>query len=190
MSFSDMKLVRQWRVYAGPKDERLEAENCRIYRIGFLLLSFGVLIFLLYEATAKQVAWVHDNFPAHPGVFVSPSELVLLVWFIATMVVCCALQSRKGFVETNRFGQTDVFPMGYFSIIAALSGAASAVVIAALRCIAELQIVSTAEVFWAANCALGLLFGAVVFAFTLLGFYLQFKSAKKYRERIDDTLGE
>lgn len=190
MSFSDMKLVRQWRAYAGPKDERLEAENCRIYRIGFLLLSFGVLLFFFYEATAAQVAWVHSNYSGQLKVFASSSELALLLWFLATMVVCCVLQSRKGFVETNRFGQTDAFPMRYFAIIAAMTGVASALVIAGMRCIAELQIVAPGEVFWAANFAFGLLFGAVVFAATLLGFYWQFKSAKKHREKLDDSLGE
>ena len=41
MKFEDLKLVQKWREYAGPKDERLEAESAKIYKIGFVLLSFG-----------------------------------------------------------------------------------------------------------------------------------------------------
>lgn len=44
MKFEDLKLVQKWREYAGPKDERLEAESAKIYKIGFVLLSFGMLM--------------------------------------------------------------------------------------------------------------------------------------------------
>ena len=36
MKFEDLKLVQKWREYAGPKDERLEAESAKIYKIGFV----------------------------------------------------------------------------------------------------------------------------------------------------------
>ena len=49
MKFEDLKIVKKWREYAGPKDERLEAENAKIYKIGFVLLSFGMLMILLYQ---------------------------------------------------------------------------------------------------------------------------------------------
>lgn len=190
MSMSDMKLVRQWRAYVGPRDERLEAENCRIYRIGFLLLSFGMLLFFLYNVMASQVAWVHSDSSAHIELFSSPLDFALFLWFLVTMVICCVLQSRKGFVETNRFGQTDTFPIGYFALIAGISGGVSALVLAAMRCIAELQIVRADEVFWLANFCIGLVFGVSIFAATLLGFYLQFRSAKKHRAKIDAALDE
>ena len=35
MKYEDLKLVQKWREYAGPKDERLEAENAKIYKIGW-----------------------------------------------------------------------------------------------------------------------------------------------------------
>ena len=190
MSISDMKIVRQWRAYAGPKDERLEAENCRIYRIGFLMLSLGVMLFLLYGVTASQVAWVHSDSATRVEAFPDPLDFALLLWFLTTMVVCCALQGRKGFVETNRFGQTDVFPIGYFALIAGISGAASALVLGAMRCVAELQIVSADEVFWVANFCIGFMFGVVIFVGTLLGFYFQFRIAKGNRAKIDDALDE
>ena len=39
MKFEDLKLVQKWREYAGPK-----AESAKIYKIGFVLLSFGMLM--------------------------------------------------------------------------------------------------------------------------------------------------
>lgn len=35
MKLQNMKLAQKWREYAGPKDERLEAENAKIYKLGF-----------------------------------------------------------------------------------------------------------------------------------------------------------
>ena len=53
MKYEDLKIVQKWREYAGPKDERLEAENAKIYKIGFALLSFGMLMIFLpvYNST-------------------------------------------------------------------------------------------------------------------------------------------
>lgn len=56
MKFEDLKIVQKWREYAGPKDERLEAESAKIYKIGFVLLSFGMLMIFFYQFIARQVA--------------------------------------------------------------------------------------------------------------------------------------
>ena len=61
MKLQNMKLAQKWREYAGPKDERLETENAKIYKLGFMLLSFGMLTLLVYQIMAQQVAWVHDG---------------------------------------------------------------------------------------------------------------------------------
>ena len=60
MKMQNMKIVQKWREYAGPKDERLEAENAKIYTFGFILLSFGMLALLAYQIIAQQVIWVHN----------------------------------------------------------------------------------------------------------------------------------
>ena len=36
MKLQNMKLAQKWREYAGPKDERLETENAKIYKLGFM----------------------------------------------------------------------------------------------------------------------------------------------------------
>lgn len=55
MKMQNMKIVQKWREYAGPKDERLEAENAKIYEFGFILLSFGMLALLAYEIIANRL---------------------------------------------------------------------------------------------------------------------------------------
>ena len=54
--FENTKIMRKWREYAGVPDERLEAESCKIYRVGFMMLAFGMLFYFVYRMMAQQVA--------------------------------------------------------------------------------------------------------------------------------------
>lgn len=190
MKFEDLKLVQKWREYAGPKDERLEAENAKIYKLGFGLLSFGMLIILFYEIIARQVAWVHSDASEMPHLFATPAEAAMYAWFVIVMLICVVLQTRKGYVDTNRFGQTEHLPVGYFLLVSGLSGAALALVIAAMRCIAEAQIVPLESVFWLANLATGVFCGATIFAATFAALCATFFTAKKRRAKIEAELDD
>ena len=124
MKYEDLKIVQKWREYAGPKDERLEAENAKIYKIGFVLLSFGMLMIFFYQFIARQVAWVHSDASEMPHGFATPFEAAMYLWLVLVMLICAGLQTRKGYVDTNRFGQTEHLPVGYFLLVSGLSGAA------------------------------------------------------------------
>lgn len=104
MKLQNMKLAQKWREYAGPKDERLETENAKIYKLGFMLLSFGMLTLLVYQIMAQQVAWVHDGAGEAFRLFANPVDAVMYAWLFIVMTVCAVLQTRKGYVDTNRFG--------------------------------------------------------------------------------------
>lgn len=179
MKFEDLKLVQKWREYAGPKDERLEAESAKIYKIGFVLLSFGMLMIFFYQFIARQVAWVHSDASEMPHGFATPFEAAMYLWLVLVMLICAGLQTRKGYVDTNRFGQTEHLPVGYFLLVSGLSGAAFALVIAAMRCIAEAQIVPLESVFWLANLATGVFCGATIFAATFAALCATFFHGEK-----------
>ena len=188
MKMQNMIIVQKWREYAGPKDERLEAENAKIYEFGFILLSFGMLALLAYEIIAQQVAWVHNGANNAFHLFASPVDAAMYAWLFIVMLICAVLQTRKGYVDTNRFGQTDHLPAGYFLLIAGITGAASALAIAAMRCIAEAQIVPFEDIFWAANLATGVVFGVTIFAATFGALCLAFYEAKHRRAKIEAEL--
>lgn len=188
MKFEDLKIVQKWREYAGPKDERLEAENAKIYKLGFVLLSFGMLLILLYQFIARQVAWVHSDASEMPHGVVTPFEAAMYLWLVLVMLICAGLQTRKGYVDTNRFGQTEHLPVGYFLLVSGLSGAAFALVIAAMRCIAEAQIVPLESVFWVANLATGVVYGATIFVVTFVLLCATFFSTKRRRAKIETEL--
>ena len=188
MKMQNMRIVQKWREYAGPKDERLEAENAKIYTLGFMLLSFGMLALLVYQIIAQQVAWVHNGGNGAFHLFASPVDAAMYAWLFIVMLVCAVLQTRKGYVDTNRFGQTDRLPASYFLLVAGLSGVASALAIAAMRCIAEAQIVPFEGIFWAANLATSVVFGILIFAATFGALCLAFYDAKHHRAKIEAEL--
>ena len=188
MKFEDLKIVQKWREYAGPKDERLEAEIAKVYKIGFYLLSFGMLMILFYEILARQVAWVHSSSSEMPHLFATPFEAAMYAWLVIVMLICVVLQTRKGYVDTNRFGQTEHLPVGYFLLLCGISGVTSALVIAAMRCIAEAQIVPLESVLWAANLVTGALYGLIIAIVTFATLCAVYFSAKKCRAKIGAEL--
>lgn len=190
MKLSETKIARKWREYAGPKDERLEAESAKVYKTGFILLAFGMLVLLVYQMMAQQVAWVHGVSGASYSLFENPLEALMYAWLVVVSVICVCMQTRKGYVDTNRFAQTEKFPLGYFTLIAGLTGAVSALALAAMRCIAEQFLEPFDGIYWGGNLACGIVFGVFVFVVTLFGFYLSFVSAKSNRKRIEKRLGD
>ena len=132
MKLNNMKLARKWREYAGPKDERLEAENAKIYKLGFMLLSFGMLTLLVYQIMAQQVAWVHDDTDEAFRLFANPVDAVMYAWLFIVMLICAVLQTRKGYVDGLQWAVLSEFSLGYRS-----SGQSSSASIFARRCFAS-----------------------------------------------------
>lgn len=189
MKWTDLTLVRKWQEYVGPKDERLEAEELRMYKTGFLLLSSGMLVLFIYQIMAQQVAWIHEGDEGVYHVFANPTETAMYVWFVVVMVACAVMQARKGYVDTNRFGQTEKFPAQYFALISGLSSLVSIVAVFLMRTIAEVQLVPIDQVLFGPNLAVGVVFGVLIFLLTYAGFYLQYRSAKNARNKMDAAAG-
>ena len=109
MKMQNMRIVQKWREYAGPKDERLEAENAKIYTLGFMLLSFGMLALLVYQIIAQQVAWVHNGGNGAFHLFASPVDAAMYAWLFIVMLVCAVLQTRKAICKTLHVTLNDLF---------------------------------------------------------------------------------
>lgn len=121
MKYEDLKIVQKWREYAGPKDERLEAENAKIYKIGFVLLSFGMLMIFFYQFIARQVAWVHSDASEMPHGFATPFEAAMYLWLVLVMLICAGLQTRKGYVDTIVLGKPSIFLLDISCLSAVLA---------------------------------------------------------------------
>ncbi len=126
-----------------------------------------MLALLAYEIIAQQVAWVHNGANNAFHLFASPVDAAMYAWLFIVMLICAVLQTRKGYVDTNRFGQTDHLPAGYFLLIAGITGAASALLpLPPCDASPRRKIVPFEDIFWAANLATGVVFGVTIFAAT------------------------
>ncbi|MFR1640659.1 MAG: hypothetical protein ACLSVD_16880 [Eggerthellaceae bacterium] len=189
-----MNLIEQWKAYQGPKDERIEVEMNRIYRTGFLMLTGGYVVYLYYSLALGQAQMMADMEATGTGsmTFDLPSML-LFAWFMVVMLCCAARQVRKGFVDDGRFAETDVFPGGYFSLVAGLAAVSAGLLAALVRMLAMFQVGATCDWWLSAtlvgSALVGTFVAILVFGSCLLAFYLSFRAAKTRRDKALRSLG-
>lgn len=181
-----MKFAQQWRACASPKDERVEAESNRVYKLGFVMLSFGVLVYLYYDWSLKQAMWMRDVLANGTGrMEFTTADLFLCGWFALTMIVGMVLLVRKGFGDDNRFAEVEQFPIGHYALTSIAFTVAVDVVATGLRVLAEFQVLDAGEIMWPAvafGSVLALVVGIPLF---LLGYWVAFKSAQSRRKQLE-----
>ncbi len=185
-----MKLVKLWNEYMGPKDERIEAEYGRIYKVGYIILAIGTCICLFYGIILDQVAYVADK-PIHTAIgenIFSPTYLLLIVLLISGIIPSW-LQIRAGIASNHsRMAEVDHIPWGYVLLCSALIGVALGICVFVLRVIAEIQIVGLADVLWFGDMAIGIVIGSIGFAAGMICFGTSFASAIKRRKQLESEL--
>ena len=187
-----MKIIERWREHRGSVDERVEAESNRVYKLGFVMLSFGVLVYLYYDWSLKQAMCMRDVLANGAGrMEFTSADLFLYGWFALTMIVGMVLLVRKGVR-----GRQPVRPKPSSSPSATMSIASIAFAVAVdvlttgLRVLAEFQVLGAGEIMWPA-VAFGSVFALVAgIPLFLLGFWVAFKSAQSRRRQLDMRLGE
>lgn len=136
-----MKIIERWREHRGSVDERVEAESNRVYKLGFVMLSFGVLVYLYYDWSLKQAMCMRDVLANGAGrMEFTSADLFLYGWFALTMIVGMVLLVRKGFGDDNRFAEAEQFPIGYYAIASIAFAVAVDVLTTGLRVLAEFQV--------------------------------------------------
>lgn len=183
---------REWRRHFGPKDERIEAEMNRIYKTGFIMLALGWIALLYYGMLLKQVEAINSLEASGSGTMTFGFlELAFWVWPILTCSVLAVMQCRKGFVDTNRFGETDVFPSEYFMLISAVVGVCAGLAVFALRILANLQVVGGVDGLTVIGAAImSSCIAVLLFAGSLLAFYLTFLAARRRRRALESELDD
>lgn len=177
-----MKLVQRWKAYAGPIDERVEAESNRVYKIGFVMLSIGMLVYMYYDWTLKQAAFMRDVLATGSGrMDFTSADLFLYGWFALTMLVGIVLLCRKGFSDDNRFAEADKFPAVHYMLVSVVLVAIADVLATAIRVLAEFQVLGAAGIMWS-SVAFGSVFMVVAgIPFGLLVFWVGFNTARNRR---------
>lgn len=181
-----MKFAQQWRACAGPKDERVETESNRVYKLGFVMLSFGVLVYLYYDWSLKQAMCMRDVLANGTGrMEFTTADLFLCGWFALTMIVGMVLLVRKGFGDDNRFAEVEQFPIGHYALTSIAFAVAVDVLATGLRVLAEFQVLGAGEIMWPAVAFGGVLAFVVGIPLFLLGYWVAFKSAQSRRKQLE-----
>ena len=167
--------------YRGNRDERIVAEMNKIYKNGFIALSYGLVVYLVYGLMKSQVLLVNG---ITDSASIPLSQTILHGWFLVVMIACVIATTGKGFVDDGRFAETGSFPLGYFLLCSIAAALATGVGSALLRMLAELEIVGPDGILWVADIAIALVFSTVTFLFCLLGCYLSFVAAKRRRDTL------
>lgn len=186
MKLENAYIVRKWREYVGPEDERLKAEDARICRIALIVLMAGICALIVFDYQYNQILWVRGI--SDTPVFLSGLGSAMFVLLVAVCATSLIAQIRKGYTDTHRFGQADSFPAGYFALISGIAAASTALLIGIMRCGIELTLVDASEVYWMANFFVGLVYGGVIFTLTCVFFYAAYRSAKRNRLKAEAEL--
>lgn len=183
-----MSIKSKWNAYVGPKDERLEAEENKVYAKACKVLLVLCLVTMYYTQRLITVAhWeglVSDKFAfgtLRPDLFLSIMVIIVCVWIVGRF-------TKRGAFDSNRFAQTDEFPVGYAALCSAAGGVGCGVGVFVMNVLAEVQILGLGGTFWMQNALIGLFLGTVVFALCMPVYYYVFRSAKKNREKAEALL--
>lgn len=163
-------------LFSAPKDERIRAEINNIYRIGYMVLTFGIA----FDIILQIVESVPDG-----ATFFRPVEFTV---FIVANVICLFLMIRKGLGDDNRYAEEEYFHHAHYLRVAILAGLASALVISGLITWrwASVGIDSLALI---ALITAGSVFLSTAPAIYALN-YLVFRLAKKRRKQIEQSEDE
>lgn len=185
-----MNLIERWNAYMGPKDERLVAENNRCMRVGYIILLAGAGIAAYYGIMVNQVADTTDTAiytAVGQGVF--PVSNVILIALLVSCLVTLALEMKAGVVDEHvRMAAIDRVPWDFCVIVGLISGALLGVITASMRMLAEWQIVGAANITWAGDIAIGVVFFGMAFALGTFGTAAFIASAIKQRQLLEQEL--
>ena len=186
-----MKLIQHWEAYRGPKDERVEAETNRIYKVGFIMLSIGLVLYMYYGSALKQATYMRDVMATGTGkVVIASSDLFLYGWVLLTAIVCIVLQCRKGFTDNGRFAEAETFPIGYYALRSCFVSVIVGMLTPAIRVLAEFQILGADGIMWWAAAFPGVFVAVAMFLMLMFLFWTGFKTAQSRRKQLEMRLGE
>ena len=102
------------KLFCKAKDERVVAEINRIYKIGFHLLSFGILADILLQAIGVRL---EGSTVVDSSINLIEFAVLMLAWAVSLF-----LMSRKGLMDDNAFAEADRFPLKIYFAQGVLAG--------------------------------------------------------------------
>ena len=175
--------MKKRKIWKATDDERVLSESGRIYRIGFWVLSAGILLDVLIKL-ALYLPGSRQTWGLFPLVGMEGAIL------IAALLLCALLAAGRGILTLGADPEAERFPARHYALVSLGVGLGLSVVSLLLR--------AAFYPHWEFDTgALVLVFGAVVFFVTAVTFlicfsasYLLFRLAKRRRGRWRDAEDE
>lgn len=187
-----MYLTRKWNEIMGPKDERLEAQECRSARASACILLVGATISLYYAIMLNQVASTTDRpILTELGETLVPVQALLTLTILVAGFASIGMQLKSGtFSSYKRFAEVDRIPWDYVALFAVFCGVVVGLLTSVMRIVAEAQIVGFANIAWAGDLAMGVVFFGMGFAVGFVAIACTIRDAIKRRHALERELEE
>lgn len=185
-----MFLVKKWNEIMGPKDERLEAEENKVYKVMANILMVGCVVTLYYNRSLQQVADVTE----HPiftslGQSIDLTQWLLILTILAGCITAVSMQTKAGYFSTRkRFAEIDHVPWDFVVLVSVAAGLVLGILTCGLRILAEIQIVGVENVMWFADIAIGGVFFTMGFVLCLAFVGYAVHDAIKRRRKLESEL--
>lgn len=166
------------------KDERVVAEINRIYKIGFHLLSFGILADILLQAIGVRL---EGSTVVDSSINLIEFAVLMLAWAVSLF-----LMSRKGLMDDNAYAEADRYPWKHYLLQGVLAGAGAAAVVCVIQFFSGAAWASMSVPYILLVFAAQLMFMVpITTVLVLLLTYVSFRyAAKRRRDTMEEQTGD
>ncbi|HIX11380.1 MAG TPA: hypothetical protein H9739_07345 [Candidatus Agathobaculum pullistercoris] len=165
------------------KDERVVAEINRIYKIGFHLLSFGILADILLQAIGVRL---EGSTVVDSSINLIEFAVLMLAWAVSLF-----LMSRKGLMDDNAFAEADRYPWKHYLVQGLLAGAGAAAVVCIIQFFSGAAWASMSVPYILLAFASQLIFMVpAVTILLLLITWVSFRYARERRRKTEQAIGD
>lgn len=172
------------KLFPKSKDERVVAEINRIYKIGFHLLSFGILADILLQAIGVRL---EGSTVVDSSINLIEFAVLMLAWAVSLF-----LMSRKGLMDDNAFAEADRYPWKHYLLQGVLAGAGAAAVVCVIQFFSGAAWASMSVPYILLVFAAQLMFMVpITTVLVLLLTYVSFRyAAKRRRDTMEEQTGD
>lgn len=172
------------KLFPKAKDERVVAEINHIYKIGFHVLSFGILVDIILQAVGIRFE----------GTTMGDSSINLLEFAVVMLswILCTVLMGRKGMMDDNAYAEADRYPWKHYLLQGVLAGAGAAAVVCVIQFFSGAAWASMSVPYILLVFAAQLMFMVpITTVLVLLLTYVSFRyAAKRRRDTMEEQTGD
>lgn len=176
------KIAQKLGYRVAPRDERIEAQLGKSYKVGFMIMFSLLLCDIYLQFIAIQYANSSGSYML--DLQIRPLELAAV--FVSVLVMTL-MQTHWGIFDRNPiYNETPTFPWGYCCSVSGLIALAVLLLTAGGRMYQEIVHVGWEHVTWIGDVAMGFVFAVEAFCIALFVCYLMWRSARRHQTQDDE----